>query len=47
MLFCSLVGDRKFVDDVQITHHHAELLERDLSVEVSISLDNGAINELL
>ena len=43
----SLVGDCKFVYDVEVAYHHAKLTEGDLAVKVGVSLDNGAINELL
>ena len=43
----SLVSDGEFVDDVQVADHHAELVEGDLAVEVSVRLHNRAIDQLL
>ena len=44
---CSLVSDSEFVNDVQVANHHAELFERNLAIEVSVCLDNSAIDQLL
>ena len=43
----SLVRDGKFVDNIKILDHVAELRERDLAIKVLVSLDDRAVNELL
>lgn len=43
----SSAADSEFVNHVQVFDHHAEFIEGDLSVEVSVSFNNGAVDELL
>lgn len=43
----SLVVDGEFFDYIKVADHNTELFKRDLSVEVSVSLHNGAIDKLL
>ena len=44
---CSLVADGKLVDNVQVADHHTEFAEGDLTVEISVSLHNRPVHELL
>ena len=44
---CSLVSDSQFVNNVQVANHYAEFVEGNLAIEVSVCLDNSAINQLL
>ena len=39
--------DGEFFDNIQVLDHLAELIKRYLSIEILISLDNCAINQLL
>ncbi len=47
LFFLSLVGDGKFIDNVEVADHFLELIERDLSIEIGVCLHNSAVDQLL
>ena len=44
---CFSVWDCELVDNIKVAHHHGELLEADLAIEVSVGLDDRAVDQLL
>ena len=44
---CSLVVDSELVDDIEVLDHDAELIEGDLTIEVSVGLHDRPVDELL
>ena len=46
-LSLSLVGDGKFIDNVEVADHDLELIEGDFPIEIGVCLHNSAVNQLL
>ena len=43
----SLVVDGELLNNIEVTDHNAEFIKGDLSIEVSIGLDDSAVDKLL